>query len=108
MLMNYPLHLMNSLGLEITGPNKFKRQIGQLISDELHLFEVNEKFETIVESEGLRELSKEIENDLSTDQKYLYKIVKTIKNWEYRYVCIKGDNWTIVSFPLVDYSKWNL
>ena len=72
-------HLLNSLGLEITDPNKFKGDIGQIISDELHLYEVNQKFEVLGDGESLRDLSEDVVIDLSTDQKYLYKIVSMIK-----------------------------
>ena len=50
-----------------------------MIKDEVHLYEVNEKFEVMDFGDDLKDIPDDIVADLSTDQKYFYKIVKMIQ-----------------------------
>ena len=72
-------HLMKDQGMETSGKNSFTGDIGKMIKEDVHLFEVNERFETISVGEDLPEIPEEIVSQLSTDQKYLYKVVKMIR-----------------------------
>ena len=71
-------HLMKNLGMETTGANTFSGVLGQLVKDDVHEFEVNENFEKLEFATDLRELPDYIVADLSTDQKYMYKITRMI------------------------------
>ena len=71
---------MKQQGMETSGKNSFTGEIGKLIQDDVHLFEVNKKFETIAIGEELREIPDEVVSQLSTDQKYLYQIVNMIRS----------------------------
>ena len=62
--------------METSGVNTFTGEIGTLIKDEVHLFEVNPNFEKIAIEENFIDISDEGFSDLSTDQKFLYQIVK--------------------------------
>ena len=65
---------MKNEGMEISGANTFTSELGKLVTDDVHLFEVNEKFEVLDFGPVLIELPEEIVKDLSTDQKYMYKM----------------------------------
>ena len=71
-------HLLRSQGMETSGANTFTGEIGDLIKDEVHLFEVDPNFEKIESGETFPEISDAVVSDLSTDQKYIYQIVKMI------------------------------
>ena len=71
-------HLMRDQGMETSGSNTFSGELGKFVKDEVHLFEVNERFEVLDFAEDLKEIDEEIVDGLSTDQKYLYNIVKMI------------------------------
>ena len=65
--------------METSGKNCFTGEIGKLIKDDVHLFEVNEKFENISVGKELHDMPEYILSQLSTDQKYLYQIVRMIR-----------------------------
>ena len=71
-------HLMKYHCMVISGTNSLEGELGELIKDEVHLYEVNDKFEVWKFGNGLRDLPDDIVTDLSTDQKYMYKIVKMV------------------------------
>ena len=71
-------HLMKDPGMETSGANSFTGELGSLVKDEVHCFEVNDDFEVLDSAEDLKEISDEIVSDMSTDQKYMYKISKMV------------------------------
>ena len=93
-------HLMKSRGMETSGVNCYSGELGPLIKDDVHEYEVNDKFEKLDFAIDLREVPKEIVEDLSTDQKYMYKITKMIITGELDYDVMKQ-----VIGPL-NHSRW--
>ena len=74
-------HIIINLDGPTTGENSFKGVLGQAITNKfIHLTPVNNNFEKICIGDGPVTLPEDIEKNLSTDQKYLYKIVKMIRN----------------------------
>ena len=63
-------HLMKSRGMETSGVNCYSGELGPLIKDDVHEYEVNDKLEKFDFAIDLREVPKEIVEDLSTDQKW--------------------------------------
>ena len=59
-----------------TGDNSFKGFIEQAIKKTIHLMPVNYNFEKIFIADGA--LDGDVENNLNTHQKYMYKIFKMI------------------------------
>ena len=93
-------HLMKDQGMETSGSNSFTGELGDLVKDEVHLYEVNNNFEILDFGCELRELPEEVIADLSTDQKYLYQIVKMIITGELDHDVLKQ-----VIGP-VNHSRW--
>ena len=93
-------HLMKDQGMETSGANSFTGELGDLVKDEVHLYEVNNNFEILDFGCELRELPEEVIADLSTDQKYLYQIVKMIITGELDHDVLKQ-----VIGP-VNHSRW--
>lgn len=93
-------HVMKNEGMETTGANSFRGEIGDLIKDEVNLYEVNEGFEVLNCGCELREIPEDIVTDLSKDQKYLYRIVKMIVSGELNHDVLKQ-----VIGP-VNHSRW--
>ena len=52
--------------------------LGKIIDDDVHLFEFNENFPVIEPIFPLREMPTHVINDLSTDQRYSYRVAKMI------------------------------
>ena len=63
-----------------SGANSFEGELGELIQDEVDLYEVNDKFEVLEIGNDLRDIPDDIVFDLSIEQKYMYKIVKMVTN----------------------------
>ena len=82
------LHI-NELGLrhliaDIDGPtnseNTFSGPIGKLIKTNVEDIKINQKFKKIITGEDIFDLPNEVVDDLSTDQKYGYMMVKMIRS----------------------------
>ena len=71
-------HLITNLDGETLSNNKFSGPIGKILENVTDL-DINEKFTKLKGSEDLIELSDNIIDDLSDDQKYGYKMVKAIR-----------------------------
>jgi hypothetical protein len=93
-------HIMKDQGMETSGANTFTGELGQLVKDDVHDFEVNESFEKLDFAADLRDIPEEIIADLSGDQKYLYKIVKMIITGELDHDVLKH-----IIGP-VNHSRW--
>ena len=93
-------HLMKDQGMETSGVNSFTGELGDLIKDNVNEYEVNDNFEVLDFAKDLRDLSEDIIADLSSDQKYLYKIVKMIITGELDYNVLKQ-----VIGP-INHSRW--
>ena len=82
------LHI-NELGLrhliaDIDGPtnseNTFSGPIVKIIKTNVEDIEINQKFKKIITGEDIFDLPNEVVDDLSTDQKYRYMMVKMIRS----------------------------
>ena len=93
-------HVMKNLGMETSGANSFVGELGDLIKDDVHLYEVDEKFEVLEFGHELRDIPDSIVEDLSTDQKYFYKIVKMVLSGDLDHDVLKQ-----VVGP-VNHSRW--
>ena len=62
-----------------TGEHTFSGILGKTACGEVHLFSVNPHFNPTDIGEPPLEMPEKIVKDLSTDQKYLYKIIKIIR-----------------------------
>ena len=71
-------HVMKDQGMETSGANSFTGEIGDLIKGDVHMYEVNDKLEVLELGNELRDIPEEVVTDLSTDQKYLHRIVRMI------------------------------
>ena len=93
-------HLMKNRGMETSGADCYTGDLGPIIKDDVHEYEVNDNFEKLDFATDLRELPQEVVENLSTDQKYMYKISKMIITGELDHDVLKQ-----VIGPL-NHSRW--
>ena len=91
---------MKSEGMETTGANCFKGEIGALIKEEVHEYVVDDSFEVLDFITPIRDIPEVILADMNEDQKYLYRIVRMIRAGNIDYNALKQ-----VIGPL-SHSRW--
>ena len=92
--------LIKKLDGPTTGEHTFSGNLGKTACGEVHLFEVNRQFKPLSIGEPPVVMPDSVVKDLSTDQKYLYEIVKIIRTGTINERLIKQK------IGPVDHSRW--
>ena len=72
-------HIIAKIDGPTTGEHTFSDVLGKTICGEVHKLPISSNFTPLAIGEPPVEMPESVEKDLSTDQKYLYKIVKMIR-----------------------------